>query len=267
MRPIIRWGLVTPFFAMLAVAPARAQAPAPIASYDVSGTHSAIDVDPDSGVRVTMSRDSVSGAARFTAQSIVGWSDSLGVAAWSPRHEPSTTKWFQFGGAMRSTNDRYGLGVVRSFGTDSGSYWLAFYAEGLRDPIKVELNWKQLNHVVGLMLFAASRVDSFAVFAPDHVYYEIGVTKPVSATRDNPIPRWPLALLSKRTSASVLVQFVVDTAGRPVMSTYTLVLTSNMAFADEVLRVLPSYRFNPAELDGHLVSQWARLPFVFQWAR
>jgi hypothetical protein len=267
MRPTIRWSLWAPAFTVLAIAPCRAQAPASIASYEIGGTHLAVDAVPDSGVLVTMSRDSASGAVLFAPASVVEWSDSLGAAAGSPTHEPSTTQWFHFGGVMRSTNGRYGLGVVRSFGKDAGVFRLTFAADEHSDPITVDLNWKQLKHFLGLMLFAASRVDSFAVFAPDHVYYELGVTTPVTAKRDNPIPRWPAHFVGTSIEASVLVQFVVDTAGRPVMSSYTLLATSNMAFADEVRRVLPSYRFNPAELDGHLVAQWAALPFVFKAAR
>ena len=260
MRSIIRWAL----FVAVVASPLRAQERTPIASYDMSGTHLAIEASPDSGVFVTISDDTIAGSAWFAPARVVEWSDSLGAALWiSPRRLPGSG-WFRFGGPLHSANGRFRVTVTRSFETDpAGVYRFAFDGVGANDGISVDLNLTQLRHVVASMRLAAGRADPLGAAATEPIYYEFLVTKPVAVKHSGATPQWPPSLVGRRGGGSVLVQFVVDTNGVAVMSTFDVVETNDMAFAVEVWRVMPTYLFTPAELNGRRVSQWVRLPFEF----
>lgn len=57
------------------------------------------------------------------------------------------------------------------------------------------------------------------------------------------------------TCYSAEVEFVVDARGIPETRTARVVRTTNQAFAESVLSVLPRWRFEPAKLDGVPVRQ------------
>jgi protein TonB len=97
----------------------------------------------------------------------------------------------------------------------------------------------------------------------DQPLFEFQVEKPVLAKDGNPVPKYPGMLESSRVEGDVLVQFVVDTLGRAEMNTYKVLKTSNELFAQEVRRVLPFYKFYPAEAGGRKVKQFVQLPFRF----
>ena len=100
--------------------------------------------------------------------------------------------------------------------------------------------------------------------APAGTYCERGVERPVVPAPGNPPPRYPKFEQETRRGGEVLAQFVVDTAGRPVMSTFRVLRSSGMAFEQAVRDVLPRYRFIPAFTKGHRVAQLVQLPFTFQ---
>jgi TonB family protein len=79
----------------------------------------------------------------------------------------------------------------------------------------------------------------------------------------NPTPLYPSELRSARIEGSVLARFVVDTAGRVVMSSVTIERADHPRFAGAVIEVLQRWRFRPAELRGRKVSQQVTQPFVF----
>jgi len=79
----------------------------------------------------------------------------------------------------------------------------------------------------------------------------------------NPSPRYPTALEKSGTHGEVSFQFVVDTSGHVDRSTIQLVSATDPRFAEEVLKVLPKYTFDPAEACGVKVRQWVQMPFVF----
>lgn len=62
----------------------------------------------------------------------------------------------------------------------------------------------------------------------------------------------------------VLVQFVVDTLGQPEPTTLCLLADADPKAASQVVAILPSLRFHPAELPrGRRVAQVMQMPFTF----
>ena len=101
----------------------------------------------------------------------------------------------------------------------------------------------------------------------DQPLFEFQVEKPALTKEGNPQPKYPSMLQSANVEGEVLVQFVVDTSGKAEMSTFKILKASNDLFAQEVRRVLPFYRFYPAEAGGRKVQQYVQLPFVFGMAK
>ena len=89
------------------------------------------------------------------------------------------------------------------------------------------------------------------------------VEKPVVRAPGSPGPRYPDFLRSSGATGDVLVQFVVDTAGRAVLSTFKVMSTTNELFAQAVERALPAMRFIPAEAGGRKVRQLVQQAFAF----
>jgi protein TonB len=101
--------------------------------------------------------------------------------------------------------------------------------------------------------------------APQHadtVYFEFQVEKPAEPL-PGPRPVYPPALSAAHVTGEVLVQFVVDTLGRPEVGTFRVLQATNAPFADAVRDVLPTMRFRPASIHGRLVRQLVQQPFVF----
>jgi TonB family protein len=102
-----------------------------------------------------------------------------------------------------------------------------------------------------------------SVLATGEVLHEYRVTKPALLKKAAAL-RYPDALRKNNIAGSVLVQFVVDTLGRPEMSTVKVLKSSDELFTREVLSVIPSMEFTSAEADGHKVKQFVQMPFDFK---
>ena len=89
------------------------------------------------------------------------------------------------------------------------------------------------------------------------------VEKPVVRAPGSPGPRYPDFLRSSGATGDVLVQFVVDTAGRAIVTTFKVMSTTNELFAQAVERALPAMRFIPAESGGRKVRQLVQQAFAF----
>ena len=86
---------------------------------------------------------------------------------------------------------------------------------------------------------------------------EFRVMREAKPSRANAKPRFPLGE-PKRRFQQVTVRFVVDTAGIVDMRTAEILTSSGKPFTDEVLLILPEWRFEPAEL-----VPGCRVPFRF----
>jgi TonB family protein len=108
------------------------------------------------------------------------------------------------------------------------------------------------------------RIYLLNVLRDEPVYFEFQVAKPVAPRPGNRFPRYPADLRARSIQGEVLVQFVVDTAGKPVPGTFRVLRSTDPGFAQEVERVVWLMRFFPAELkDGRRVRQLVQMPFQF----
>jgi protein TonB len=80
-------------------------------------------------------------------------------------------------------------------------------------------------------------------------------------------PEFPQALRYTGRGGRVLVEFVVDTAGRAEMNGFKVVQTADPLFAESVRAALPRYRFSPGEAGGRKVRTLVQLPFDFTLVR
>ena len=82
--------------------------------------------------------------------------------------------------------------------------------------------------------------------------------------RANTPPAYPLRERHARFKQEVTVRFIVSPDGRVDTTSVDFVSTSGPAFAREVLAVLPTWRFRPAELvPGCRVPFRVTMPIVF----
>jgi protein TonB len=89
------------------------------------------------------------------------------------------------------------------------------------------------------------------------------VDRPVILAPGSPAPAYPDALRAAGIAGSVMMEFVVDTAGRVESGSPRVLTTDHEAFSASVRAVLSRLRFLPAEAQGRKVRQLVRLPFRF----
>jgi TonB family protein len=77
------------------------------------------------------------------------------------------------------------------------------------------------------------------------------------------VPSYPDSLLMARTSGRVVVEVIVDTAGRVEEGSVDVLFSSDERFTRAVRAALVGSRFTPALAGGHRVRQFLQLPFVF----
>ena len=98
---------------------------------------------------------------------------------------------------------------------------------------------------------------------PGQQYFEFQVEKQATPLPGNAQPAYPEMLKAAGVQGEVLAQFVVDTTGRPEMSTFKVLKSSHDLFTISVKNALVSMRFHPAEIAGRKVRQIVQMPFVF----
>jgi hypothetical protein len=98
----------------------------------------------------------------------------------------------------------------------------------------------------------------------DSIMTEIEVDSAAVRYEDSAAPPYPESMLKRRIEGSVIVQYVVDTAGRADTASFRVVWASHLDFAMSVKRTLPLMRFHPAIMNSHRVAQLVQQPFVFK---
>jgi len=98
------------------------------------------------------------------------------------------------------------------------------------------------------------------------VYFDFEVHEQVTPVPGNRPPQYPMSLRASHVQGEVRMQFVVDTSGRAVLGTTKVLRSSHEEFTKAVLLALPSFRFNPARIDGRAVAQMVQMPFQFYLA-
>lgn len=76
-------------------------------------------------------------------------------------------------------------------------------------------------------------------------------------------PRYPDRARSRGEEGVVRAVVVVDTAGRPDMSTFLLLESPDAEFSEAVRDAAQGWRFSPADLDGRRVAQVKRISVDF----
>ena len=79
----------------------------------------------------------------------------------------------------------------------------------------------------------------------------------------NPAPEYPRDLMKRRIEGRVVAEFLVDANGRIDPRTARIVSSTDEAFSESVLQLLPKLRFLPAARDGAKVEEWVQMPFRF----
>jgi TonB family protein len=99
---------------------------------------------------------------------------------------------------------------------------------------------------------------------PDaRIYFEFEVQERVKPLPGNRPPQYPPSLRKNHIEGQVLLQFVVDSTGRPLPRTTKVLRSSHDDFTKAVLLVLPGFRFEPARRGGRSVAQLVQMPFHF----
>lgn len=99
------------------------------------------------------------------------------------------------------------------------------------------------------------------------VYHGEQVERSTASLPGNPLPAYPEALRVAGLRGEVLMQFVVDTAGRVEAGSVRILASSHPLYDAAVRAVLPRYRFTPATVGGAKVRQLVQMPFAFEPAR
>lgn len=86
---------------------------------------------------------------------------------------------------------------------------------------------------------------------------------PAAPLASNPMPHYPLELRERGGHGVVVARFVVDTLGVVQPETFTVVSTSHELFTREVRSLLPSLRYEPAQVFGRKVPQITEQRFEF----
>lgn len=91
------------------------------------------------------------------------------------------------------------------------------------------------------------------------------VEKPAMLRRQQPTQmRYPEQLRDRNVEGKVIAEFVVDTDGRPDISTYRELESSHELFSEAVRAYVPGMRFHPAENGGEKIRMWVQMPFNFR---
>ena len=80
-------------------------------------------------------------------------------------------------------------------------------------------------------------------------------------------PRYPERLRAAGIEGTVLVRFVVDTAGRVNVRSAQIISSTHDLFSRAVLDALAGFRFRPAEVGARRVAALAEMPFEFRIAK
>lgn len=99
------------------------------------------------------------------------------------------------------------------------------------------------------------------------VFLESQVENPAAYDASSAAPSYPDLLRAQNVEGGVVVQFVVDTAGRADTTSFQVLQSSHFAFENSVRTALPGMRFTPAEVGGSRVRQLVQIPFLFRIER
>lgn len=95
-------------------------------------------------------------------------------------------------------------------------------------------------------------------------YSEIEVDSAATRDPESAGPIYPPTLMAKGIEGSVLATFVVDETGRPDLSTYIPLESTDTLFSNAVRDALPRMKFRPAKRRNVVVRQQVEQRFTFR---
>lgn len=112
-----------------------------------------------------------------------------------------------------------------------------------------------------LVLVRAPSLSAQTCAPPPAPYFEFQVDVRAVFLPDSSIsPRPSARRAAKAADEDALVQFVIDTLGRPDVTSFKVLLARDRAIATEARDALPRWRFRPATRGGCLVPQLFQTP-------
>lgn len=103
--------------------------------------------------------------------------------------------------------------------------------------------------------------------APAGSYFEFQIENPAVLLDGNRMPEYPPALRAAGQEGEVQAQFVVNTDGRVVASTFKVLKSTAPEFTEAVRVAVLEWRFSPARVGGRVVKQLVQRPFIFKLGR
>lgn len=102
---------------------------------------------------------------------------------------------------------------------------------------------------------------------PEVAFIDKEVDKHAAPYPGNKAPLYPDSLRTANVEGDVLMEFVVDSTGHAIPSTYFVLRTSDPRFIQAVTDGLPAMRFFPPERRGRPVAERVTMPFQFWLSR
>lgn len=103
--------------------------------------------------------------------------------------------------------------------------------------------------------------------APFEAYSELEVDVAAQRAADSEGPSYPDSLLAREVEGEARVLFVIDSTGRAVEQTFTVLSSNHPGFSEAVRLALPRMRFKPATMGPKAVAQRVEQTFVFKITR
>ena len=99
---------------------------------------------------------------------------------------------------------------------------------------------------------------------PPKTFSEIEVDSAATRDPDSAGPVYPVKLLALKVEGTTLVQFVVDSTGRVVVSSVIVLESTHPEFTQAVRDALPDMKYQPARLGKRTVAQLVEQRFGFR---
>jgi len=98
----------------------------------------------------------------------------------------------------------------------------------------------------------------------DSVFTVLEVDSAVVRSASSAAPAYPLSMLNKSISGSVMARYVVDTTGFADTATFEVMRATHVDFVASVKAALPYMRFSPAKMGTRKVRQLVEQEFTFK---
>ena len=121
---------------------------------------------------------------------------------------------------------------------------------------------KKILAALCLMAAASTAQAQVTQASNDQTYLDFQVESPVRV-KEAVAPHYPEELKSHKVAGEVIVQFVVNETGEPIMSTFKVLKSNDNAFSDSVKRAVGVMSFYAAVFQGRNVKQLVQVPFKF----